>query len=54
MLPAAQLMPSAPWQIRVGALDTEAVKTGVREIVRRRPRNYRVLRDVKTLTLPGF
>jgi len=28
VLPAAQLMPSAPWQIPVAAPDTEAVKTG--------------------------
>jgi len=54
VLPATQLLPSAPWQIPVAALDTEAVKIGVREIVRRRPRNYRVLQDVKTLALPGF
>jgi hypothetical protein len=33
VLPAAQLMPSAPWQIPVAALDTEAVKKGVCEIV---------------------
>ena len=37
VLPATQLMQSAPWQIPVAALDTEAVKTGVREIVGRRP-----------------
>ena len=28
-LPATQLMPSAPWQIPVSALDTEAVGIGV-------------------------
>jgi len=54
VLPATQLLPSAPWQIPVAALDTEAVKIGVREIVRRRPRNYWILQDVKTLALPGF
>jgi hypothetical protein len=32
VLPATQLMPSAPCQIPVAALDTEAVKTGIREI----------------------
>ena len=54
VLPATQLLPSAPWQVPVAALDTEAVKIGVREIVGRRPRNYRVLQDVKTLALPGL
>ena len=41
LLPAAQLMPSAPWQIPVAALDTEAVKTGVCEIVSRRSKFYK-------------
>ena len=54
VLPATQLLPSAPWQVPVAAFDTEAVKIGVREIVGRRPRNYRVLQDVKTLALPGL
>jgi len=54
VLPATQLIPSAPWQIPVAALATEAVKTGVQQIVARRPRNYRVLQDDKTLRLPGF
>ena len=38
VLPAMQLMPSAPWQIPVAALETEVVKTGIREIVARRPK----------------
>src|ERR1700756_4609053 len=54
VLPAAQLMPSAPWQIPVAALDTEAVKTGVREIVGRRPKFYKRFQEDKTLQLPGF
>ncbi|MGC2199960.1 MAG: hypothetical protein WA633_07410 [Stellaceae bacterium] len=54
VLPAAQLMPSAPWQIPVAALDTEAVKTGTREIVSRRPKFYKRFQDDKTLRLPGF
>ena len=53
-LPATQLMPSAPWQIPVAALDTEAVKIGVRAALERRPRNFTVLQDLKTLKLPGF
>ena len=53
-LPARQLMHSAPWQVPVAALKTEAVRIGVREIVERRPRNLAVLQDEKTLKLPGF
>lgn len=54
VLPATQLLPSAPWQIPVAELETEAVKAGVRQIIARRPRNYRVLQDDKTLKLPGI
>ena len=41
ILPAKQLMPSAPWQVPVAALDSESVKIGVRAVVERRPRNFR-------------
>lgn len=54
ILPAKQLMPSAPWQVPVAALDTEPVRIGVRAIIERRPRNFEVLQDEKTLKLPGF
>jgi DNA invertase Pin-like site-specific DNA recombinase len=54
VLPATQLMPSAPWQIPASALDTEAVKIGVRAVVNRRPSNFTALQDLKTLKLPGF
>jgi DNA invertase Pin-like site-specific DNA recombinase len=54
VLPATQLMPSAPWQVPVAALDSEAVKIGVRAVIERRPRNFDVLQDEKTLKLPGF
>jgi hypothetical protein len=54
VLPATQLMHSAPWQIPVAALDSEAVKIGVREIVGRRPKFYKRLQEDKTLRLPGF
>src|SRR5262249_35424226 len=54
VLPATQLMYSAPWQIPVAALDSEAVKIGVREIVGRRPKFYRRFQEDKTLRLPGF
>ena len=53
-LPATQLMPSAPWQIPVAALETEVVKTGAREIVGRRPKFYKRFQEDKTLRLPGF
>lgn len=53
-LPAKQLMPSAPWQVPLAALESEAVRIGVREIVERRPRNFAVLQDEKTLRLPGI
>jgi len=54
ILPAKQLMPSAPWQVPVAALDTEAVKIGVRAVIERRPRNLEVYQDERTLKLPGF
>ena len=53
-LPAKQLMPSAPWQIPVAALETESVRIGVRAVVERRPRNLRDLQEKTTLKLPGF
>ena len=54
VLTATQLMQSAPWQIPVAALDTEAVTIGVREIVGRRPKFYKRFQDDKTLLNPGF
>ena len=54
ILPAKQLMPSAPWQVSAAALDTEPVRIGVRDIVERRPRNFEVLQEEKTLMLPGL
>jgi DNA invertase Pin-like site-specific DNA recombinase len=54
VLPATQLMPSAPWQVPIAALESEAVKIGVRSVIQRRPRNFAALQDVKTLKLPGF
>ena len=52
--PATQLMPSAPWQVPVEALDAEAVAIGVRDIIERRPRKIIDLPDEMTLSLPGF
>ena len=37
VLPATQLMPSAPWQVSVSAFDTEALKIGLQTIIARRP-----------------
>ena len=54
VLPATQLMQSAPWQIPVAALDTEVVKTGVREITGRRPKFYQRFQEDKTLWLPSL
>lgn len=53
-LPAVQVMPSAPWEIPLDALATEAVRIGVRAIVARRPRNFGRLQDNKTLRLPSL
>jgi excisionase family DNA binding protein len=53
-LPAKQLMPSAPWQIPLAALDSEAARIGVRNVIERRPHNFVVLQDLKSLKLPGF
>lgn len=54
ILPATQLMNSAPWQVPVAALDSDAVKIGVRAVIGRRPQNFAVLQDKKSLRLPGF
>lgn len=53
-LPATQLMHSAPWQVPIAALGSEAVLIGVRDIIERRPRNTVDLPDEMTLRLPGF
>ena len=54
VLPATQLMHSAPWQIPVAALETEAVNIGIRQVIHRRPKFYRRFQQDKTLKLPGF
>jgi DNA invertase Pin-like site-specific DNA recombinase len=54
VLPASQIMPSAPWQIPLAALSSEQVAIGVRAVVDRRPRNFAELQDTKTLRLPGM
>ncbi|MBA3278673.1 MAG: recombinase family protein [Geodermatophilaceae bacterium] len=54
VLPATQVLASAPWQVPVAALTFDAVRQGVQAIVERRPKVYRALQDDKTLRLPGF
>jgi hypothetical protein len=53
-LPATQLMPSAPWQVPVEALESEAVRIGIQEIVARRPRAALDSNEKSALRLPGF
>lgn len=54
VLSATQLMPSAPWEIPLAALDSEAVRIGVQGIIQRRPRNTAFQRDRLTPNLPGM
>lgn len=54
ILPAKQLMPSAPWQVPVEALASEAVKIGVQNIMARRPPRLKDIQEDRTLRLPGF
>lgn len=54
VMPATQLMPAAPWQIPVAALNSEAVQIGVRLIQERRPHNLAQYREDRSLKLPGF
>jgi hypothetical protein len=44
-------MQSAPWQIPVAALQTEAVKTGAREIVGHRLKFYKRFQEDKLPSL---
>ena len=53
-LQATQLMPLAPWKIPTEALQCEAVRIGVQEIIARRPGNVTQIQDVSTLPLPGI
>jgi DNA invertase Pin-like site-specific DNA recombinase/polyhydroxyalkanoate synthesis regulator phasin len=54
VLPATQLMPSAPWQVSVSAFDTEALKIGLQAIIARRPIQALQKIEEATLRLPGF
>jgi DNA invertase Pin-like site-specific DNA recombinase len=53
-LPATQLMHSAPWQVPVDALDTDAVRIGLQEIAARKPRAALDSIEKTSLRLPGF
>jgi DNA invertase Pin-like site-specific DNA recombinase len=53
-LPATQLMHSAPWQVPLEALDTDAVRIGLQEIAARRPRAALDSIEKTSLRLPGF
>jgi DNA invertase Pin-like site-specific DNA recombinase len=53
LLPAKQVMPDAPWQIRLVDLDSDAVRDAIaRRHSTGRPREAR--RDDQTLTIPGL
>jgi hypothetical protein len=54
LLPATQLMPSAPWRVPVAALDAEQVRIGVQEIAERRPTKALAAADERLLRLPGL
>ena len=54
ILPATQLVPSAPWHIPAAALDTDAVRTGVNEVKARRPKNLIEYQRDGSMTLPGL
>lgn len=54
ILPGLQVIPCAPWEIPVEALDTEPVRIAARASMKRRPRNIEEIRDQKHLRFPGF
>ncbi len=54
VLPAIQRFPSAPWEIRADALETETVQEGVQQIVERRPKVLRQNQQDGQPRLPGF
>jgi hypothetical protein len=54
ILPATQLMPSAPWQNPLAAPDSEQVRIGLQDIVARRPTQTLAALDDRTLRLPGL
>jgi len=53
-LPATQRIPSAPWEIPLDVLDTEAVQQGVRQIKERRPKVLQRNQEDGQPRLPSF
>ena len=47
-------MYSAPWKIPVDALESEAVRLGLQQIVARRPKQVLDKVKDKSMTLPGI
>ena len=54
ILPAQQLMPSAPWQVPLEALESEQVKVGVQDVIARRAPKLLTHHQNKALKLPGY
>jgi excisionase family DNA binding protein len=54
VLPATQIMHSAPWRIPVEALDSEPVQIGLQELAARKPRRALAAIAESTLRLPGL
>jgi hypothetical protein len=54
VLPATQRIPSAPWEIPLDVLETEAVQQGVRRIKERRPKVLQRNQEDRQPRLPSF
>ena len=54
ILPATQVMGSAPWKVPTEALSSEAVAAGVQAIKGRRPSNYEAFQRDEAMRLPGL
>jgi hypothetical protein len=54
ILPARQLMPCAPWEVAVEALESKPIRIGVQDVIARRPLKVLQYHQNKTLRLPGF
>lgn len=54
ILPATQLIPSAPWHIPADVLETEAVQAAVQETKARRPKNLVCYQRDEEMRLPGL
>jgi len=54
ILPARQIMPGSPWLVPVEALSSEAVRIGVRRVIKRPPQFYEQYQYDKLTRLPGI